>query len=247
MTSIVQYGAMKGNLIDFAAMPLQQPLPLEDPATQVRWRGVRWWVCGLIFLATTINYVDRQIIGVLKPTLKHELGWNEIDYSNIVFWFQLAYAGGYLLAGRLMDVIGVRVGYAMSVALWSVAALLHSVARSVGAFSAARLGLGLAEGGNFPAAVKTVSEWFPKKERALATGLFNSGSNIGAIVTPLTMPWITVHWGWPAAFIISGSLGFLWLVAWLTLYRPPGEHPRLSSEELAYIRRDPPEPHVEVS
>ncbi|WP_428941029.1 MFS transporter [Fontivita pretiosa] len=210
-----------------------------------RW-GFRWWICGLLFLAATVNYIDRQVIGVLKPTLQHELGWSEIDYGNIVFWFQVAYAAGYLFAGRLMDVVGVRLGYALAVTLWSAAAVAHAFVRSVGGFSAARFALGLAEGGNFPAAVKTVSEWFPKKERAFATGLFNSGTNIGAIITPLVVPWITLHYGWQAAFIVTGSLGIFWLILWLPLYRHPDRHRLVSRAELDYIRSDPPDPVVKI-
>jgi len=172
-------------------------------------------VCALLFFATTINYVDRQVIGILKPELARVLGWNEVDYANIVFAFQLAYAAGYLL--------GVRVGYGFAVALWSFAAMGHAWARSVAGFCGARLVLGFAEGGNFPAAVKAVTEWFPKEERAFATGIFNAGTNVGALVTPLFVPWLTVTYGWPAAFLVTGALGFLWLVAWLALYRAPDD------------------------
>ncbi len=231
------------------------PLPTDEasgtvtprvglPVAGVGW--FRWVICGLLFLATTVNYMDRQIIGVLKPLLSAELSWSEIDYSNIVFAFQVAYALGYAVGGRVMDGIGVRIGYGLAVALWSLAAMGHGLARSVFAFSAARFGLGLAEGGNFPAAVKTVTEWFPQKERALATGIFNAGSNVGAVLTPLLVPWITLQWGWPAAFVVTGSLGFLWLALWLGMYRAPDRHPRLSAAELAYIRSDPPDPEVKL-
>jgi ACS family hexuronate transporter-like MFS transporter len=208
--------------------------------------GLRWWICGLLFFATTINYVDRSVIGVLKPTLQHDLGWNEIDYSNIVFWFQLAYAGGYLFGGRLMDRIGLRLGYALAIAIWSLAAIGHGFALTVKQFSMARFGLGLAEGGNFPAAIKTVSEWFPKKERALATGLFNAGCNVGAILTPLIVPWIAINIGWPAAFFLTGALGLICVVAWMVIYRRPMEHPNLSGKELAYIQSDEPDPVVQI-
>jgi ACS family hexuronate transporter-like MFS transporter len=220
--------------------------PTLDYATVEReagkYRGVRWWICGLLFFATTINYIDRGVIGVLKPLLSKDLGWNEIDYSNIVFWFQVAYAGGYLFGGRLMDKAGLRIGYALAIAVWSVAAMGHGFARTVMHFCMARFGLGLAEGGNFPAAIKTVSEWFPKKERALATGIFNAGCNVGAILTPLAVPWIALNAGWPAAFLITGSLGLICVIAWMVLYRPPHEHPNLTSAELAYIQSDPPDP-----
>ena len=207
----------------------------------------RWLICALLFFATTINYMDRQVIGVLKPVLKKELGWSEADYGHIVFAFQAAYALGYLLAGRLIDAIGVRAGFTLAVILWSLAAMGHALVRSVFGFAAMRFGLGLAVGGNFPAAVKGVSEWFPKKERALATGLFNAGSNVGALLTPLLVPWITVEFGWPSAFLATGSLGFLWLLSWLFVYHPPERHPKVSPRELAYIRSDPRDPAVRVS
>ena len=195
--------------------------------------------------------------------LSEQLGWNEIDYSNIVFAFQIAYAIGYAVAGRLIDRVGVRIGYALAVLFWSLAAMAHALnwyipvgakifddvdaAPTVLGFSAARFALGLAEGGNFPAAVKSVSEWFPKKERALATGIFNAGSNVGALIAPLLVPWLTIKFGWPMAFIVTGALGFAWLVAWRIFYRSPEKHPRLSPAELAYIRSDPPDPVVKVS
>ena len=206
----------------------------------------RWVVCGLLFVATTNNYMDRQIIGVLKPVLEKELHWSEIDYGNIVFAFQLAYAMGYLCMGRLMDMIGVRVGLALAVVVWSFSAMGHALVRTVFGFQAMRFLLGLSEGGNFPASIKTVGEWFPKKERALATGIFNAGSNVGALLTPLVVPWITKHYGWPAAFIVTGAAGFLWLVLWLTIYRSPEKHPRVSPAELAHIRSDPPDPPVKI-
>lgn len=206
----------------------------------------RWVICALLFFATTINYVDRQIIGLLKQTLQTEIGWNEIDYSNIIFAFQLAYAVGLLFAGRVMDWLGTRKGYSLSVLFWSLAAMAHALAHSVMGFGAARMALGLGEGGNFPACLKAVAEWFPKKERALATGIFNSGSNIGALVTPLVVPWITRRFGWQAAFIVTGALGFLWLVAWWFMYRVPAEHPRVSRTELDLIRSDAPEPATKI-
>lgn len=202
----------------------------------------RWIICALLFFATTINYMDRQVISVLKPTLQEELGWSEIDYGNIVFCFQLAYAAGYLLGGRLMDRLGVRLGFSLAVTFWSAAAMAHGLVRSVVGFGIARLGLGLAEGGNFPGAIKTVSLWYPKKERALATGIFDAGSNVGALLTPLMVPFVVHHWGWPAAFYVTGGLGFVWLIAWLLIYDRPERHPRVSPGELAYIQSDPPDP-----
>jgi ACS family hexuronate transporter-like MFS transporter len=198
----------------------------------------RWVICLLLFLAATINYVDRQVIGLLKPVLQAEIRWNEIDYSNIVFLFQLAYAIGLVFSGRLMDWLGTRQGFSLSVLVWSVAAMAHALASSVMGFGAARFALGLGESGNFPASIKTVAEWFPKKERALATGIFNSGTNIGAVITPLLVPWITRKYGWRAAFIVTGAIGFLWVVAWLVIYVSPDQHARVSREELAYIRSD---------
>ncbi len=182
----------------------------------------RWLICSLLFAATTINYIDRQILGILKPELQGSLGWTETDFANIVFWFQAAYAAGFLLSGRLIDRIGSRIGLALSVVAWSLAEMAHAAVRTAAGFSAARFGLGLAEGGNFPASIKSISEWFPKKERALATGLFNSGCNVGGLIAPFLVPWITVRWGWPAAFLVTGGLGFVWLIFWLLLYDHPG-------------------------
>ncbi|HEY6304938.1 MAG TPA: MFS transporter [Candidatus Angelobacter sp.] len=206
----------------------------------------RWIVCALLFFAATINYMDRQVIGLLKPTLQSAIGWNEIDYSNIIFAFQLAYAIGLLLVGKVMDWLGTRKGFSLSVLVWSLAAMAHALVHSVMGFGAARFALGLGEAGNFPASIKAVAEWFPKKERALATGIFNSGTNVGALVTPLFVPWITVYYGWRMAFIATGAIGFLWLVAWLALYRTPEDQPRLSKAELDYIRSDPPEPGAKI-
>jgi ACS family hexuronate transporter-like MFS transporter len=206
----------------------------------------RWAICALLFLATTINYVDRQVLGILAPTLQREIGWSEAQYGAIISWFTLAYAVGYLGAGRVMDRIGTRVGFAISIVVWSVAAMGHAVVRTVAGFSAARFALGLGESGNFPGAIKTVAEWFPARERAFATGIFNAGSNVGAIAAPLMVPWITLTFGWQAAFIATGALGVLWLAAWLAIYRPPQEHPRLTPAELAHIRSDPAEPAFAV-
>jgi ACS family hexuronate transporter-like MFS transporter len=186
----------------------------------------------------TKNYMDRQVIGVLKNTLQHELGWSEIDYGNLVFAFQAAYAIGMVVVGRLLDRVGTRIGYAFAMAAWSIASIAHGMSTSVTGFLAARFGLGFAEAGVFPASIKAVAEWFPKQERALATGIFNAGSNLGAILTPLIVPWITVRWGWRWAFIFVGYLGFLWLVLWLKVYRRPEEHRHCSPAELDYIRRD---------
>ncbi len=203
--------------------------------------GYRWTVCALLFVVTTINYVDRQVLGILAPTLQRELHWSESDYGDVVSWFSLVYAFGFLAAGRLLDRVGVRKGFAVAVVAWSIAAIGHAFARTTAGFSAARALLGLGESANFPGAIKTVAEWFPRRERALATGIFNAGTNTGAILTPLLVPWIALTWGWRWAFILTGSLGFLWLVAWLALYMGPEAHPRVSGAELAHIRSDPTE------
>ena len=199
----------------------------------------RWLICALLFFATTINYIDRQVLGILAPTLQREIGWTEAEYGAIVSWFTLAYAFGYVAAGRMMDKIGTRLGFSISVLAWSLAAMAHALANSVRGFSIARFALGIGESGNFPASIKTIAEWFPAKERALATGIFNAGSNIGAIITPLVVPWIALTYGWRMAFIVTGMLGFVWLAFWIPLYRRPHEHPRVTPGELAHIQSDP--------
>jgi ACS family hexuronate transporter-like MFS transporter len=206
----------------------------------------RWIICALLFLATTINYLDRQVLGILAVPLQKELDWSESDYGWITTAFMGAYAAGQLIVGGLMDVLGTRKGFSLAVVCWSLAAMGHALARSAFGFGLARLALGLSEAGNFPAAIKTVAEWFPKSERALATGIFNSGSNVGAIVAPLVVPWIASRYGWRWAFVITGATGFAWLAGWLAIYRRPEEHPRLSREELAHIRSDPVEPMVRI-
>ncbi len=233
----------------------------------------RWTICVLLLFAAIINYVDRQIIGILKPTLTEVFGWSdERIYSSIVFSFQLAYALGFVFAGRFMDAVGVRRGFAISVSLWSLAAAAHGLAGLVpetwrlpmlnldaatgfawvtltgGAvgLAVARFALGIGESGAFPASIKTVAEWFPKRERALATGIFNAGTNVGALLTPLVVPWIALHLGWAWAFILTGLVGFVWVTAWWLLYREPERHPRLKPAELAYIRSDPPDPEARI-
>lgn len=206
----------------------------------------RWTIVALLFFATTINYMDRQVLGILAPTLQRELSWSEADYGAIVSWFSLSYGIGLLLMGRFLDRIGVRKGFSFAIVSWSLAAMAHALARSAAGFSFARAALGLGEAGNFPGAVKSVAEWFPKKERALATGIFNAGSNVGAVIAPLIVPWIALTWGWRWAFIATGAIGFIWLVFWLAMYRDPASHPRVSPSELAHIRSDPPERPVSV-
>jgi ACS family hexuronate transporter-like MFS transporter len=206
----------------------------------------RWLICALLFFAATINYIDRQVIGILKPTLQSEIGWSEVEYGWIVFSFQAAYALGLLVVGNLIDKFGTRLGSSLSITVWSLAAMAHALAYSVMGFAAARFALGIGEAGYFPAAIKTTAEWFPKKERALATGIFNSGTNVGALTTPLVVPWIALNYGWQMAFVITGAVGFVWLVFWLLIYRKPEDDPKLSSAELAYIRSDPPESTVRI-
>lgn len=201
----------------------------------------RWLICALLFFATTINYIDRQVIGVLAKELEKIVGWSEIGYGNITAAFQAAYAVGLILSGKLIDRFGVKVGYAVALALWSVAGMITSFARTPLQFGLCRALLGLGEAGNFPAAVKSVAEWFPKKERALATGIFNAGTNVGAVIAPPTVAWIFVQFGWQWAFILTGAIGLLWLVFWLPIYRKPEEHPKVSAAELAYIQSDPPD------
>lgn len=207
----------------------------------------RWTICALLFFATTMNYVDRQILGLLAPTLQKSIGWNETQYSDIVAAFQAAYAVGLLLMGRAMDWIGARAGYALSIGIWSLSAASHALARTPWGFGVARFALGIGEAGNFPAAIKTVAEWFPKKERALATGIFNSGTNLGATLTPLIVPWIVVRWGWQSAFLSTGALSAIPIFFWLRMYRRPEEHPRLGAAELRYIQSDPSDPTAKIA
>ncbi len=193
---------------------------------------------SLIFFATTINYIDRQVIGILKPFISESLGWNEADYGFIVTAFQVAYAIGLVTTGRFLDKFGTRIGYLWAIIVWSVAGMAHAAARSVTSFAIFRFLLGLGESANFPAAVKGVAEWFPRKERAFAAGLFNSGSTVGAILAPVIVSGITVALGWPWAFIITGALGFIWVIFWLIYYHVPSEHPGVSKEEVEYIHQD---------
>src|SRR6266446_1693944 len=210
-------------------------------AVSARIGHLRWSICALLFFATTINYVDRQVIGILSKDLQAAFHWTEIDYGNIVAAFNAAYALGLLFAGRLIDRFGTKIGYAAALIIWSLAAMSHALARSAFGFGVARAALGVGEAGNFPAAIKTTAEWFPKKERAFATGIFNAGSNVGAIVAPLTVPWIAINWGWRWAFILTGAIGLVWLAFWLPLYARPEVHSRVGKAELAHIQSDPPD------
>ena len=209
-------------------------------------RHLRWYICALLFFAATINYLDRQVIATLKPVLQKEGIWDDIGYSWVVFFFQTAYAIGLLVSGRVMDWLGTRKGFSLSVIFWSFAAMAHALATSVASFSVARFALGLGEAGNFPASIKTVAEWFPKKERALATGIFNAGTNVGILVAAAIVPPITLYFGWKWAFIVTGLVGFVWLIFWIAIYRRPEEHTRLSQEELEHIKSDPPDTEVHI-
>lgn len=206
----------------------------------------RWVVCGLLFFATTVNYIDRQVLGILAPELRHDIGWNDVQYGYIVTAFSAAYALGLLLSGRLLDKIGTKLGYAAALVFWSLAAMAHALAKTPLHFGAARFALGLGEAANFPAAIKSVAEWFPKKERAFATGIFNAGTNVGAIIAPLVVPWLALTYSWQWAFILTGAFGFTWLALWYWLYDPPEKSHRLKKAEFDYIRSDPAEPPVDV-
>lgn len=201
------------------------------PPREPGFHHYRWVMCALIFFATTVNYVDRQVIGILGPTLSDLFHWDKVQYSQIVISFQAAYAIGLLLAGRFIDRVGTKVGYSLALIVWSLAAMGHAWAASLRGFIIARFVLGLGEAGNFPAAIKTVAEWFPARERALATGIFNSGTNIGAILAPWIVPILTIRFGWQWAFIVTGAIGFLWLLFWIPLYSRPETHPRITRTE----------------
>ena len=199
----------------------------------------RWTILALVFFATTVNYLDRQVISLLKDDyLDPAFHWTESDYAGVVVAFQICYGIGMLFMGWLIDKLGTKLGYALSLTVWSFAAIGHAFARSTVGFMTARGFLGLSEAGNFPAAIKTVAEWFPKKERALATGIFNSGTNVGAIIAPLTVPFIAVAWGWQWAFILTGAVGLIWLFFWLAIYEIPKKHKKLSQREFEYIHSD---------
>jgi ACS family hexuronate transporter-like MFS transporter len=200
--------------------------------------NLRWRICALLFFATTVNYIDRQVIGILKPVFEHDLHWDEKDFGWVVFAFTTAYAIMLPIAGRIMDWLGTRTGYALAILVWSMASMSHALARTVFQFALARFALGAGEAANFPAAIKTVADWFPRRERALATGVFNSGSNVGAIAAPLLVPFVALHFGWRSTFLVTGSLDLVWLAAWLWFFQLPARHPRLSSSERALIESD---------
>jgi ACS family hexuronate transporter-like MFS transporter len=210
-----------------------------DPNAITAPRGrYRWAICALLFFVITINYIDRQVLGVLKPMIEQDLGWSEIDYSNIVLAFQASYAVGLLVVGRLLDRVGTRLGMALAIGLWSIAAMFHGAARTVLAFVVARMVLGLAEAAAYPGAVKSVAEWFPRRERALGVGILNAGANVGVMMTPIVGILVAGLYGWQSAFYVTGAIGFLVLAAWLMMYRQPREHPKVTADELAYIEQD---------
>lgn len=239
---------MNGTTVSDAPAPGAGPGPLPAPpgGPAAAIGRYRWRICALLFFATTLNYLDRQVLGILAPELQRTFAWSDTDYATIAAAFKVAYAIGLVSMGRLLDRVGTRVGYAAGLGLWSVAGMLHAAAGSVFGFAAARAALGLAEAVNFPAAMKTVAEWFPKTERALATGLFNSGANIGAIVAPIVVPVIAVSLGWQWAFILTGAIGLVWLGFWWRMYRHPARHPWLSAGELALIQADGVEPQTRI-
>jgi ACS family hexuronate transporter-like MFS transporter len=207
----------------------------KNSAITPRLGRVRWTICAMLFVATSINYMDRQVIGLLKPTLQQSIGLTEVNYGYIIAAFQLAYAIGLIAAGRLVDRLGSRIGYPLFMGVWSLATIAHALASSAFGFGVARFFLGFGEAGNFPAAIKTVANWFPQRERSLATGILNAGTNVGAILAPATVPWITIRYGWRTAFVATGLLGIPWILWWFKKYRNPSEHPSLSGAELEYI------------
>jgi len=209
--------------------------------TEQRMSRYRWRICALLFFATTINYLDRHVLSILAPQLQADYGWSEIDYGYIVTAFQAAYGIGVIITGRLLDRFGARLIFSIAIGIWSLAGMAHAFARSAFSFGVARFMLGLGESANFPASIKIIAEWFPKKERALATGIFNAGSNIGAIISPLLVPWIAINFGWQWAFIVTGAIGFIWLIFWLLTYKKPREHSKISQNELRFIESDEPE------
>src|SRR5215469_14124558 len=216
-------------------MDAASELSVAAPAAKVRTGRVRWLVCALLFAAVVLSYLDRQVLSVLKPTLQRQYGWTEIGYGDVVFWFQAAYGLGYLIFGRLLDRVGTKVGYAVAVTLWTIGHMAHALVTSTRGFALVRIPLALGEAGTFPSALAAVQDWFPKSERAFAIGLFNAGANVGAILTPLIVPVITLTLGWRAAFIITGLFTVVWLAAWLGFYRRPSEHKSVSPAERAYI------------
>jgi MFS transporter, ACS family, hexuronate transporter len=210
----------------------------ENNNNKQRAGSYRWTICALLFIGTTINYIDRQVLGILAPLLQTEINWSESEYGWIVSAFQVMYAVGFLIFGWFIDKYGTKIGYGISITIWSIAAMAHALAKTPFGFGVARAGLGFGESGSFPASIKTIAEWFPQKERAFAIGIFNSGTNIGALTAPVIVPWLTVTYGWQSAFIATGAIGFVWLIGWILIYEKPEQKKRLSAAELLYIQSD---------
>jgi len=215
--------------------PVASPTGIQ---TNAKVGNFRWFICGLLFYATTVNYMDRVVMGILKTTIAHDLHWTDTDYGKITAAFQIGYAVMLPIAGRLLDKLGLRFGYALAVLVWGLSSMGHAFAGNLMEFSIARFGLGLGEAANFPAALKTVADWFPRKQRALATGIFNSGTNVGAVIAPLIVPFVVARFGWHSAFLVTGAFSLSWILVWLFFYREPEVQPRLSPAELAFIRSD---------
>jgi len=215
--------------------PVASPTGIQ---TSAKVGNFRWFICGLLFYATTVNYMDRVVMGILKTTIAHDLHWTDTDYGKITAAFQIGYAVMLPVAGRLLDKLGLRFGYALAVLVWGLSSMGHAFAGNLMEFSIARFGLGLGEAANFPAALKTVADWFPRKQRALATGIFNSGTNVGAVIAPLIVPFVVARFGWHSAFLVTGAFSLSWILVWLFFYREPEVQPRLSPAELAFIRSD---------
>ncbi len=228
-----------GSLAASADAEAAKIVELAPPTVSSHTGYFRWVICTLLLFGTTNNYMDRNVLSVLNKTLQHDLGWSEIDYSNLVVAFQAAYALGLVVVGRCIDKLGTRLGYALALAFWSLASMGTALGSSLSSFAVSRVALGFGEAAVFPASIKAVAEWFPKKERALATGIFNAGTSIGAMLTPVVVPWINARWGWRGAFVGIGALGFVLLAFWALIYRKPEEHPRVSKAEFDYIRSDP--------
>ena len=219
-------------------------MPAANPASGLS--RFRWVICALIFFEITINYVDRLVFGLVAPELQKIMGWQNSAISDVAFWFEVAYALGLAFVGRFLDRVGTRLGLALSLAGWCLASVLHAGMSTMLGFKIARFFLGLTESGAFPGATKATAEWFPRSERALVAGIFNSGSNVAAIIAPLAVPWLFFHYSWQWAFIVTGAAGLVWLFFWLALYREPQHHPRVSPAELAHILSDPPDAITEI-
>lgn len=224
----------------FARLHKRQPNPVKSAGTKIP--NLRWWIIGLLLLATTINYIDRQTLSVAAPIITREFNLSATDYAHITYTFLFAYAIMQAVSGSLIDRIGAKLGFTLSIIWWSIANILHAFGTGKWSFAAYRLLLGMGEAGNYPAALKAISEWFPKAERANAVGILNAGPGLGALIAPPVMVWLIYHWGWRWAFVLTGALGFIWLIGWQKLYARPAEHARVTDEELALLNQDRQEP-----